>query len=377
MNRSRSRTEECPGTGSDGGRATPLLRRIRAAASPRNRSLKEVGAAIVAIGVTLTLLALGSLARTPGMHTVQAAPCPSTVPRAPVTRRLGFSGRRALEQVARVVDFGPRTVGSTGHQKAVAYILATLRGLGLHPVTINFATRDPEGHAEPMTDITVSIRGTVPSPPLLPPTAPRTASDANARADTIVLATHYDTKRFPFRFVGANDGGSGTGALLEFARVFTRRPARHRVVLVFFDGEEAFDHWKGRDHTYGSRYLARLWQAEHVLPRVRALILLDMIGYSTPCFCQDVNSSPWLVHRIWHEAKRLGATCFEDRDIGIEDDHTPFVKLGVQAADVINFEFGPHGTNRYWHTPQDTLDKLSAKSMRIVGRVVEATVRDL
>lgn len=296
-----------------------------------------------------------------------------------------FDGERAFEHDKMLVSFGPRSVGSEGHDRAVDYILTTLRGLGLEPERMDFTAKTPDGDFK-MTNIIATI-----GPPLKP-AAPSSATPGASGSrfpgvasiapspdtDTVVLAAHYDTKRFPFVFVGANDGGSGTAALLEMARVLTARKPNRRVVLVFFDGEEAFHDWTATDSTYGSRYLAEVWKAQNILPRIKAFILMDMIGYEELRFMRDAHSDRWLQNRIWQQAAAQNRKAmFSDDSMGIEDDHLPFLRHGVPAAVIIDFQYGPNGSNDYWHTADDTLDKVSPKSLQIVGRIIEGTVREL
>lgn len=306
---------------------------------------------------------------------------PSMIPRAIATQ---FDGARAFEHARALVSLGPRSVGSAGHDKAVDYIVRALKGFGLAPERMTFGARTPDGDFM-MTNIIVTIGGPfIPrSKPSSSPAASRFPGRGNPGlpppdSDTVVLAAHYDTKRFPFPFVGANDGGSGTAALLELARVLAARPPRRPVVLVFFDGEEAFREWSATDSLYGSRHLAAAWRDAGLLPRIRAFILMDMIGFRELRFMRDLNSNPWVQNRLWQQAAAQGrGAIFTDETMGIEDDHVPFVREGVPAAVLIDFEYGPNGTNAYWHTAQDTLDKISPRSLEIVGKVVEATTREL
>ncbi|RMG52987.1 MAG: M28 family peptidase, partial [Acidobacteria bacterium] len=188
----------------------------------------------------------------------------------------------------------------------------------------------------------------------------------------ILVASHYDTKLFDnFRFVGANDGGSSTGALLEIARVLAHRPVEDRptVWFVFFDGEEALVRWSRSDSKYGSRHLAKKWHEAGILRRVRALILLDMIGDKELDIKRDAFSTRSLVEIIWRTAARMGyGAYFLSERTFVDDDHEPFLRLGVPAVDIIDFHYGP--SNRYWHTAADTLDKVDARSLKIVGDVV-------
>lgn len=268
--------------------------------------------------------------------------------------RLPFSGERALAHVRALVSLGPRPAGSPGIQRAREYILKQLHRSHIAVEEVSFAASTPRGRVL-MTNYVAKIPG--------------------KSREIVVLGGHYDTLRAE-GFVGANDAGSSTGLLLELVRVLAERENELTLWVVFFDGEEAIRQWGPRDGLYGSRYLTNWWQQRGILPRIRALIIVDMIGDRDLKLRRDLNSTPWLVELIWDVARELGyGAHFSDEQLAVEDDHIPFVRAGVPAVDLIDFEYGPN--NRYWHTPQDTLDKISARSLDIVGKVVLETVRRL
>ncbi len=193
----------------------------------------------------------------------------------------------------------------------------------------------------------------------------------------MAIAGHYDTKVFEkFRFVGANDGGSSAALLIELGRAlaprFRAEPPASTRWLVFFDGEEAQVEWSATDSLYGSRALVAALRASGDLPRLRALIVADMIGDRDLVIPRDTQSTPWLSEILWAVARRLGLERhFPDRSQTVEDDHAPFLDAGVAAALLIDLDYGGSpGRNAYWHTPEDTLDKLSAESLRVVGTVI-------
>ncbi len=194
------------------------------------------------------------------------------------------------------------------------------------------------------------------------------------RPDRIVLASHFDTKLFrDFRFVGASDGASSTAALLELGRVLKARPQLpFTIELLFLDGEEATGEWQGTDNTYGSRHYVAAAGKAGTLKSLRALILLDMIGDRQLNMRREQNSTPWLTAIIWNTAKKLGhGAQFLDEVTPIEDDHIPFLKAGVQAVDLIDLDYPA------WHTAQDTLDNVAARSLQIVGDVVVAALPEI
>jgi Zn-dependent M28 family amino/carboxypeptidase len=177
-------------------------------------------------------------------------------------------------------------------------------------------------------------------------------------------------------FVGANDGGSSTGFLIEFARVVSKMKHPDDIYIVFFDGEEAMVHWTDTDSLYGSRHLAAKWGQEGALSRIKALINIDMIGDKQLDVVNDANSSQSLRDLIWKVAAQHGdAQYFHNDQGGVDDDHMPFANSGVNAVDIIDLNYGPN--NSYWHTAQDTMDKVSAHSLQVIGDVVTATVEQL
>jgi Zn-dependent M28 family amino/carboxypeptidase len=203
------------------------------------------------------------------------------------------------------------------------------------------------------------------------------ASFRGSRRETVVVAGHYDTKRFDqFRFLGANDGGSSAALLVELARVLGGRHNALNYWLVFFDGEEAVRNWSATDSLYGSRHLVEKLSSSGELSRIQALILVDMIGDAHLRVPREDNSTPWLTDLVFDVAQRLGyGKYFVKSRNAVDDDHIPFINAGVSAVDLIDFDYGPN--NSYWHTPQDTLEHCSPLSLTIVGRVVTATLIEL
>jgi Zn-dependent M28 family amino/carboxypeptidase len=198
------------------------------------------------------------------------------------------------------------------------------------------------------------------------------------RPDIVIIAGHYDTKSMD-GFVGANDGGSSAAAVLEMARVSAKTRPEYTLWFTFFDGEEAVVDWSandGTDNTYGSRRLADRLDQDGTLSKVKAVLLVDMIGDRDLDIKRDAVSTPWLVDLIWATAGRLGyGRYFLGNETAIEDDHIPFKERGVPAIDIIDFNYGPN--NSYWHTRQDTLDKVSAESMKVVGDVILVSLPEL
>jgi len=283
-----------------------------------------------------------------------------------------FDGDRAFEQVRKQVEFGPRPAGSAELEKLRAYMIDQLKSYGLQVTTDEFRATTPIGQRK-MVNVTAELPG-----------------ESN---DVIIISSHYDTKYFKdIKFVGANDGGASTGALLELARVRAANKTKPRLTywFVFFDGEEAFCFdWDQchnpnpadpknplPDHTYGSRrYVAQLIE-KHELPRVRAMILFDMMGFKNLRLGRDDLSTRWLQDIVWQTAKQIGhGGQFIDAPEGVgDDDHAPFLRAGVDALDIIQLSTYGSSDSEYWHTKEDTLDKVSAKSLKIVGDSVLASL---
>jgi Zn-dependent M28 family amino/carboxypeptidase len=264
-----------------------------------------------------------------------------------------FDSTRAYGHVREQVALGPRPAGTPANQKTRDYIVKTLADAGYKTVEQPFEAKTPIGPVR-MTNLIATLPG--------------------ERSERILLTSHFDTKPVTeFRFVGANDGGSSTGALLELARVLKTRPKPHFTLeFVFFDGEEAYGEWREPNHTYGSRHYVSAAQAGGTLKSIRAMILLDMIGDRTLNLRRDTSSTPWLTDLVWATARRLGyGSNFVDEPLPVEDDHMHFLKAGVPAVDLIDLDYPE------WHTAGDTLDKVSARSLQIVGDVVLAALPEI
>ncbi|MGE0394154.1 MAG: M28 family peptidase [Vicinamibacterales bacterium] len=269
-------------------------------------------------------------------------PKPATAPAAART----FDSGRAWEHLRRQVAFGPRPAGSAALAETRRYLLDQLKGMGIAASEQAFDADTPLGPIR-MVNVVATIPG--------------------LRRERIALGSHYDTKLFrEFRFVGANDGASSTAALLEIGRVLKGRANPFTIELLFFDGEEAVIEWQGTDNTYGSRYYVQAAQKAGTLGSLRAFVLLDMIGDRHLNIRRESTSTPWLTDLIWAAAKRLGhGAAFSNKSFSIGgDDHYPFLAAGIPAVDVIDFDYPA------WHTRDDTLDAVSARSLQITGDVM-------
>lgn len=267
-----------------------------------------------------------------------------------------FSGESAYKFTAEVVALGPRAPGSAAARKMHALISEKLQGWGWEVEEDAFTATTPIGRL-PMRNIIARRPG-------------------GGGGRMLVVSGHMDTKKLAINFVGANDAGSSTGFLLELARIFRNARLKRDLVLVFFDGEEAIRDWSPTDSLYGSRRLAARWMKEGVISRIDALINVDMIGDRDLVILKESYSSEPLQRLVWSVARELGyARHFASHGWAVEDDHVPFLRLGVRALNLIDFDYGPN--NSWWHTDEDTMAKLSPKSFEIVGKVVVESLKRL
>ncbi len=268
------------------------------------------------------------------------------LPPPPAAAGPAFDGKAAFAHVERLVGLGPRPAGSEPLARARRYIVDELKKAGARVREQAFTAPTPDGPVR-MVNVIAELPG--------------------RRPEVILVGGHYDTKFFPhFTFVGANDGGSSSGFLLELARVLGPRPREFTYWIVFFDGEEARREWSATDGIYGSRHLVASLERDGRVRRLRAVVVVDMIGDRKLNIRRDPTSTPWLTDLLWGSARRLGHRAhFLDEPLAVEDDHVPFLKAGIPSALIIDFDYDP-----YWHTPEDTLDKLSPRSLQIVGEIL-------
>ena len=268
-----------------------------------------------------------------------------------------FDGDRAMQYVKEIVKFGPRPLGSAAHKKVEDYLDSRLKSDQVEDDV--FTADTPEGKF-PVHNIVAKFSGT--------------------KDGIIVIASHYDTN-YPLRktsYVGANDGGSSSALLLELADQLRGKTREgYSIWLVWDDAEEAMKPDNEvdfmSDSLYGITHLAEKWQGDGTLKKIKAFLLADMIGDADLEIDRDSSSTPWLEDVVFEAATRVGyQSHFFARTQGMLDDHIPFMKRGIACADLIDFTYGYN--NVFWHSPQDTVDKLSPKSLEIVGTVVLETV---
>ncbi len=266
---------------------------------------------------------------------------------APATK---FDSGRAWEHLRQLVAIGPRPSGSPAIEQTRKYIKDQLTSVGLTAAEQTWEDQTPIDKIR-----LVNLVATIPG----------------ARKERIVFAGHYDTKLYrEFRFVGASDGGSSAAFLIELARVLKARKNAFTIELLFLDGEEArLPEWGGTDNTYGSRHYVGQAKRDGSLASLKALILVDMIGDRDLRIRRDTNSTPWLTNLVWDAAKKLQLDhAFIAETTRVDDDHMPFLAAGVPAVDIIDLDY------EAWHTVNDTLDAVSARSLQTVGDVVLAAL---
>ena len=266
--------------------------------------------------------------------------------------RPAFDSARAWEHLRQQVAFGPRPAGSAALDRTRRYILEQLKAAGIAAQPQVFIARTPLGEMT-MGNIVATIRG--------------------RQRERIIIGSHFDTKRAEFRFVGANDGASSTAVLLELGRVLASGPQPALTIeLLFLDGEEAVN-WDwgvtGADNTYGSRHYVEAARKAGTLEGIKAFVLLDMVGDRNLVLRRDARSTRWLTDIIWSTGARLGhGAVFSNEYTEVEDDHVSFLRAGVAAVDVIDLDYPQ------WHTAQDDLDHVSARSLQVVGDVILAAL---
>ena len=284
---------------------------------------------LVVLGIVLAAVVVYGLQRNP------------TAP----SKNSPFSEQRADTDLRTLVGFGPRPAGSEAIAKARNYIVSELGKAGLKAQLDEFDARTPRGFRH-----MVNIRATRPG----------------SKPTTIAITGHYDTKLFDnFAFVGASDGGSSAAWLLEFARATAGLKLENTLEFVFFDGEEAVVEWTDDDSVYGSRHDVDRRYRDRTLNDVKALILVDMIGDKNLNIKKEGQSTTWLTNIIWNTAQSMGYGKELPNDvIEVADDHIPYLKAAIPAVDLIDFDYP------CWHMACDTLNQVSAHSLKIVGDVV-------
>lgn len=305
------------------------------------------------LALTLTAAALaGGAVRWTILARRRAPLAPAAAP-AVIIDPAGFDGARAFDEVRRFVALGPRDSGSEGARHAAHYLAERLQSFGLEASIDVFSDATPRGRVV-FRNVLATIPGRSPN--------------------IVAICSHYDTKSgVDDGFVGANDSGSSTGLLLELARVLRdAAPTPWHTLLAFLDGEECMEQYGPHDGLHGSRRLVSTWRLDGRSERVAAALVVDMIGDRDLTVTIPRNGSSVLTALVFEAAAEQGV---RDRFAlargAIIDDHVPFLEAGIPAVNIIDFEFGSApGRNDYWHTAEDTLEKISPESLETIGRVV-------
>ena len=259
-----------------------------------------------------------------------------------------FSGEKALEQVKALVDIGPRPPGSEGYEKALVHLEAAFAQAGWTTLRQSFPLGTPKG---PFTFTNLIARH------------PAGESDWN-RSTPVIIGGHLDSKLIDsFKFVGANDGGSSTGVILELARVLAADPAAAaKVEFVLFDGEEAFQpNITPTDGLYGSKYYAHAISKRATWPSLG--IVLDLVGDSRHGFYYNPETPASFAATVEKVAAETGLKL--TRPPGpILDDHVPLQNTGLPCLHLI----GDFMNMPYWHQPGDTMEVIDAKALEQAGR---------
>ena len=284
-----------------------------------------------------------------------SAPIPSAGPAEGVSAGAALlQPDRAWADLAEIAAIGGRHSGGVGNLELRALLAAKLRGMGLEPVLEAFRAETPIGEID-FCNVYADL-----------------TRDAQRGAPWVVLAAHFDTKRLPFEFEGANDGASGTALLLELARTLSESRAGRRLAyrFLFLDGEEATrPTWAGEDNCYGSRHHVEALGRDPLPGPVAAFVLMDMVGDADLALEADLNSSPELLRLFFDAAEELGLGGYiSRRPRSVENDHQRFLEAGIPSVCLIDFSYGVG--NAYWHSREDTVAKCDVESLRVVGEII-------
>lgn len=266
-------------------------------------------------------------------------------------------GHFAMKQAAAAAEIVPRYSGSPGAEKSAARIARTAKSLPGFRVSVDeFRDLTPEGEK--------IFRNVI-------------AERPGKSEEFLVIGAHYDTKKLASvpRFAGANDSASGVGALLAMMKAVaeTKQVLPLTLKFVFFDGEEALIDYSEHDGFHGSRRCVAELKRKNRLRNCRAMILLDMVGDRDLCLKLPADTDLALQIPVLKSAQELGYGAHVGTGGPVMlDDHTAFVKAGIPAVDLIDFQYGPD--NLYWHTEADTIDKISAESLGISAAIALKTI---
>jgi len=308
--------------------------------------------------VVLLLSSLSACAKDKNAAPTESPQAQSVAPQSPPESKRAaqavINGAHTMQYTKEIIAYGPRYLGSPGHKKVEDYLHSRLKGDQVEDDS--FTVDSPEGNF-PGRNIVAKFPG--------------------KKDGIVVIASHYDTN-YPLRktnFIGANDGAATSALLLELAQHLRGGKLEgYSIWLVWTDAEEAVRTWSATDSLYGTRHLAGVWEKDGTLKKIKAFLLADMIGDADLDIQRDSNSTPWLEDLVFEAATRLGyQSHFFAQSTGVSDDHLPFAERGVPVADIIDLDYGYN--NVFHHTVQDTIDKLSPRSLEISGDVIWETMQ--
>lgn len=277
-----------------------------------------------------------------------------------------FDGEIALGYIKTQLDFGPRVPGSAGHRQTGDWIVQMMRERADTVIEQRWTHRSVKGDSLPMRNILARFHP--------------------AATQRVLYVTHWDTRPVSDNALnlgermqpvpGANDGASGTAMLIALGDALKRTPLPPGVGLdmLFVDGEDYGDFSRDQDVLIGSRYFANNLPDSNYRPLFG--VVWDMIGDRDLAIEQESHSlarAPEVVQRVWKTAADLGYgnIFLAQEGAAVTDDHLPLLDKGLRVIDVIDYEFSAH------HTPRDTMDQVSARSLKIVGDVALAVLRGI
>ena len=283
-----------------------------------------------------------------------------------------FDGDNAYNQVKAQVDFGPRNPGSRGHYEELLYLERELKKYADTVVAQEFNYSGYDNEQLKLTNVIAKYN----------PSA----------KDRIILCAHWDTrprsdhdpdpKKRDLPILGANDGASGVGILLEVARLLKNQKVNYGIDLVFFDGEDYGKESDLDNFCLGSKYYA----ANYKNPNLPAFgILLDLVGDKDASFAEEGNSLRYardVVNMVWGIASQMNANMFKQTEgETIYDDHIPLNQAGLRTIDIIDAELvganTPVKRRNYWHTQGDTMENIGKNALQQVGDVITHLIYSL
>jgi glutaminyl-peptide cyclotransferase len=270
-----------------------------------------------------------------------------------------FNGQHAFQEVVALVEISPRDAGTANGRKAADHIFHRLESFGVAAEIVTFQDKTPAGEKT-----FHNVIGRIPG-----------------KTDQwIILGSHFDTMPGIDNFQGANDSGSSTGILLEIARMLDGQVPESGIIFAFFDGEEGIAGYGPDDGLHGSRHMADTLVKSGESRKIKAMVLLDMVGDKDLHFSIPYNSTQFMVKEVLDAARATGHRDRFSLSRGsiITDDHQPFLDAGIPAIDIIDFRFGSKpGLNNYWHTEFDNLENIAEASLQITGEIVLELLRSL